>query len=72
MIKSKYSDYILGFVWITAIFFLIVHLTFGIKEFFSVYGIMGFLVPSIFLYCFGLIGFYLFKRKKKSNTDKRS
>ena len=65
MIKSKYSDYIIGFVWITAIFFLIIHFTFGIKEFFNVYGIIGILLPSIFLYCFGLVGFYLFKRKKK-------
>ena len=65
MIKLKYSDYIIGFAWITAIFLLIVQFTFGIKEFFNVYGMMGILLPSIFLYCFGLVGFYLFKRKKK-------
>jgi len=70
MIKIKYSDYILGFLWITVIFLLIVHLTFGIKEFFGVFGIMGILLPSIFLYGFGLIGFYLFKRKKKVYTNR--
>ena len=67
MIKSKYLDYILGFLWINVIFLFIVQWSFGIKEFFKIYGIIGFLIPSVLLYCFGLIGFYLFKRKEKSD-----
>ena len=67
MIKSKHSYYILGFLLINVIFFLIVQWSFGINEFFKIYGLIGFLLPSVFLYCFGLIGFYLFKRKEKSD-----
>ena len=70
MNKLKYSDYTIGFVWITAIFLLIVQFTFGIKEFFNVYGMIGILLPSIFLYCFGLVGFYLFQKKEKIYVKK--
>ena len=64
MAKSKYLDYIMGFIFITFIFLLIVHLTFGMKEFFKIYGFIGIIIPSVFLYVFGLLGYYIFRRKK--------
>ena len=67
MIKLEYWEYIIGFLWIIGIFLLIISLTFGLRNFFETFGVMGILIPSGFLYIFGLIGFYLFKRKNNNN-----
>lgn len=64
MKNIKLHEYILGFLFISAIYLLIIHFTLGIKTIYDSFGFLGIFLPIIFLYVFGLIGFYLFKRRR--------
>lgn len=63
--RISFNEHVLGFLFIGAIYLLIIQFTFSIRAFLNAFGILTFLLPIIFLYVFGLIGFYLFKTKKK-------